>query len=122
MPSSNFGNVEEVCKVFRFLLTDISKASDYLDHELFFAQIHTYGFSLPALRSINDCLSNRNQRTKIENQVSKYGVFSGPQGYDQKRKLFRTNSFVLAHSSAKKFYIKQLTVKSSIQWYHMTLI
>ena len=36
-----------------------------------------------------------------------------PQGYDQKRKLFRTNSFVLAHSSAKKFYVEQLTVKSS---------
>ena len=34
----------------------------------------------------------------------------------------RTNSFVLAHSSAKKIKIKQLTVKSSIQWYHMTLI
>ena len=48
--------------------------------------------------------------------------FSGPQGYDQKRKLFRTNSFVLAHSSAKRIYIEQLTVKFSIQWYHMTLI
>ena len=55
-------------------------------------------------------------------KVSKYGVFSDPQGYDQKCKLFRTNSFVLAHSSAKKIYIEQLTVKSSIQWYHMTLI
>ena len=28
--------------------------------------------------------------------------FSGSQSYDQKRKLFRTNSFVLVHSSAKK--------------------
>ena len=55
-------------------------------------------------------------------QVSKCGVFSDPQGYDQKRKLFRTNSFVLAHSSAKKFYIEQGTVKSAIQSYHMTLI
>ena len=53
---------------------------------------------------------------------SKYGAFSGPQGYDHKRKLFRTNNFVLAHSSAKKIYIEQLTIKSSIQWYHMTLI
>ena len=26
-----------------------------------------------------------------------------PQGCDQKRKLFRTNNFVLSHSSAKKF-------------------
>ena len=41
----------------------------------------------------------------------KYGVFSGPQGYYQKRKLFRTNSFVLAHSSAKKIYNEQLTLK-----------
>ena len=40
----------------------------------------------------------------------------------KKSKLFRTNSFVLAHSSAKKSYIEQLTVKSSIQWYHMTVI
>ena len=55
-------------------------------------------------------------------KVFKYGGFSGPQGYDLKRKLFRTNSFVLAHSSAKKFYIEQLTLKSSIQWHHMTLI
>ena len=54
--------------------------------------------------------------------MSKCGVFSDPQGYDQKRKLFRTNSFVLAHSSAKKFYIEQGTVKSAIQSYHMTLI
>ena len=72
--------------------------------------------------------------------MSKYGIFSGPyfpvfglnvgkygpekptQGYDQKRKFFRTNSFVLAHSSAKKFNTEQLTVKSSIQWYNMTLI
>ena len=49
-------------------------------------------------------------------------VSSGRQGYDQKRKLFRTSSFVLAHSSAKKFYIEQLIAKSSTQWYHMTLI
>ena len=55
-------------------------------------------------------------------KVSKYRIISGPQDYDQKRKVFRTNGFVLAHSSAKKFYIEQLTVKSSIQWYHMTLI
>ena len=34
-------------------------------------------------------------------KLSKYGVFSGPQGYDQKRKLFRYNNFVLAHSSTK---------------------
>ena len=34
-------------------------------------------------------------------------------------KLFRTNSLVLAHSSAKKFYIEQLTEKSSTHDFHM---
>ena len=29
---------------------------------------------------------------------------SKPQGYDQQRKLFCTNNFVVAHSSAKKIY------------------
>ena len=39
--------------------------------------------------------------------AGKSGPEIAPQGYDQKRKLFRTNSFVLAHSSAKKIYIEQ---------------
>ena len=57
-------------------------------------------------------------------KVSKYGVFAGPyfsvfglntgkygpeknsQGYDQKSKLLRTNSFALAHWSVKKFSIE----------------
>ena len=46
-------------------------------------------------------------------------TFFGPQVYDQKRKLFRTNSFVLAHL-AKKIQNEQLTLKSTIQWYHIT--
>ena len=40
---------------------------DCLDHELLTAKLNAYGFSLPALRLINDYLSNRKQRTKIEN-------------------------------------------------------
>ena len=46
-------------------------------------------------------------------KMSKYGVRSGPQGYDQKRKLFPTNSFVVAHLSAKKIYNEQLRAKAS---------
>ena len=42
-----------------------------------------------------------------------------PQGFDQKRKLFGTNNFVFAHSTMKKKYNKLLTLKSSMQWYHM---
>ena len=59
---------------------------------------------------------------KFSPNTGKYGPEIAPQDYDQKRKLFRTNSFVLAHPSAKKFYIEELAVKSSIQRYHMTLI
>ena len=54
-------------KVFGALLTGLSKALDCLDHELLTAKVNTFGFSLPGLRLINDYLSNRKQRTKIEN-------------------------------------------------------
>ena len=66
-----------------------------------------YGFSLTLTFSYKDWVvqENANQKT--------------PRGYDQKRKLFRTNSFVRMHSSAKKVYNEQLTLKSSIQWCHM---
>ena len=37
-------------------------------------------------------------------------AFSNPQNYDQKRKIFLTNSLVLAHSSAKKSYNEQITL------------
>ena len=57
-------------KVFDVLLTDLSKAFDCLDHELLVAKLNAYGFSLPALRLINDYLSNRRQRTRIGNSFS----------------------------------------------------
>ena len=59
-------------KFFGALLTDLSKAFDCLDHELLTAKLNAYGFSLPALRLINDYLSNRKQRAKIENTCSTY--------------------------------------------------
>ena len=69
-------------KVFGALLTDLSKAFDCLDHELLTAKLNAYGFSLPALRLINDYLSNRKQRTKIENTYSTWLdiIFGVPQG------------------------------------------
>ena len=57
-------------KVFGALLTDFSKAFDCLDHELLIAKLNAHGFSLPALRLINDYLSNRRQRTRIANSFS----------------------------------------------------
>ena len=69
-------------KFFGALLTDLSKAFDCLHHELLTAKLNAYGFSLPALRLINDYLSNRKQRTKIENTYSAWLdiMFMVPQG------------------------------------------
>ena len=41
-------------KVFSVLLTDLSKAFDYFEHELLTAKLNACGFSLSALRLIND--------------------------------------------------------------------
>ena len=54
-----------------------------------------YGFSLTYIPvKVQNPRENKDQRK--------------PQGYDQKRKLFRINSFVLAHSSAKKSWNEQI--------------
>ena len=59
--------------------------------------IAEYGFSLTYISpvKVQNPRENKDQRK--------------PQGYDQKRKLFRTNSFVLAHSSAKKLGMNKFT-------------
>ena len=50
----------------------MSKAFDCLDHELLTAKLNAYGFHLPALRLIHDYLSNRKQRTKIDDKYSSW--------------------------------------------------
>ena len=69
-------------KVFGALLTDLSKAFDCLDHELLIVKLNAYGFSLPALRLINDYLSNRRQQTRIVNSFSDWFevILGVPQG------------------------------------------
>ena len=63
------GSIDEG-KVFGELLTDLSKAFVCLHHELLIEKLNAYGFSLPALRLITVCLSNRRQRTRIGNSFS----------------------------------------------------
>ena len=68
--------------VFAALLTDLSKAFDYIPHDLITAKLAAYGFDTNALRLIHNYLSNRKQRVENNSVYSiwkdiSYGV---PQG------------------------------------------
>ena len=67
---------------FGALLTDLSKAFDCLPHDLLFAKLNAYGFSLSALRLVQSCLSNRKQRTKVDSEFTLWEeiLFGVPQG------------------------------------------
>ena len=69
-------------KAFGVLLTDLSKASDCLSHELIASKLNAYWFSLSALKLIQSYLSERKQRTKINQDYSSWEeIFFGvPQG------------------------------------------
>ena len=60
-------------KIFGILLTDLSKAFDFLSHELLLAKLHAYGFSISALRLIYSYIANRKQRTKINFELQFLG-------------------------------------------------
>ena len=75
-------NSVDKSKSFGALLTDLSKAFDCLDYELLTAKRSAHVFTLPALRLIHDYLSNRKQRTKIDDNYSSwseilFGVLQG---------------------------------------------
>ena len=54
------------------ILMDLSKAFDSLNHELLVAKLHAYGFSYSSIKLILSYLSNRWQRTKINNTYSSW--------------------------------------------------
>ena len=57
-------------KMFGALLTGLLKAFDCLSHDLLIAKLNAYGFSIAALRLVQNYLSNRKQRTKINSDFS----------------------------------------------------
>ena len=69
-------------KVLEALLTDLSKAFDCLNLELLVAKLDAYGFTLPALKLVHDYLSDRKQRTRVNNSYSTWFkiLFGVPQG------------------------------------------
>ena len=54
------------------LLMDLSKAFDWLDHDLLIAEVHTYGFSRNALALIYSYLDERKQRVKVNGTFSEW--------------------------------------------------
>ena len=64
------------------VMMDLSKAFDTINHELFIAKLHAYGFSRNALKIVHSYLSDRWHRTKIDGSYSSWKeILSGvPQG------------------------------------------
>ena len=64
------------------ILMDLSKAFDTLNHELLITKLNAYGFSHDSLRLLYSYLSNRWQRTKINNTYSSWSeiLLGIPQG------------------------------------------
>ena len=54
-------------------MTNLSKASDCLSHELLIAKLDAYGFDKKSLKLIYSSLSNCKQRVKINDSCSSWG-------------------------------------------------
>ena len=63
------------------ILTDLSKAFDCILHDLLIAKLAAYGFDYQSLRIMESFLSNRQQRTKINNDFRHYSeiIYGVPQ-------------------------------------------
>ena len=64
-------------------MMDLSKTFDCIPHDLLIAKIHTYGFNKNLLKFIYSYLKERNQRVKMNSEVSTWDeILSGvPQGF-----------------------------------------
>ena len=64
------------------ILMDLSKAFDTLNHDLLIAKLHAYGFDKISLKLIKSYLTNRWQRTKVNNSYSSWSeiIHGVPQG------------------------------------------
>ena len=74
------------------LLTDLFKAFDCILHDLLIAKLAAYGFDYNSLQMLQSYLSNKKQRTKINDACSKYCeiLFGFPRGSILGPLLFNT--------------------------------
>ena len=54
------------------ILTDLFKAIDCILHDLLISKLAAYGFDYQSLSIMESFLSNRQQRTKMNNAFSRY--------------------------------------------------
>ena len=54
------------------ILMDLSKVFDCLPHELLLAKLHAYGVNIKSLKLLQDYLSSRTQRVKIDPTFSSW--------------------------------------------------
>ena len=65
-------------KAFGALLTNLSKAFDCLSHDLVIAKLHAYVIDIDSLNILQDYLSNRKQRAKVDSFYSSWeAILSG---------------------------------------------
>ena len=83
-------------KMFDALLTDLSKVFDFLLCGLLIAKLNAYGFSKAALRLVQNYLSNRKKRTKINSDFNFWEdiLFGVPQGSILGPLLFKNFLFI----------------------------
>ena len=86
------------------VLMDMSKAFDTLNHELLIVKLHPHGFKRDSLKLVNDYLSNRWQRAKVNKNFSSWaeliqGVPQGSVLSPLLLNIYFNNLFCLAESN-----------------------
>ena len=61
---------KEAQQTFWSIINHLSKAFDCLSHDLFIAKLHAYGLDLASLKILQDCLTSRRERTKVDSCYS----------------------------------------------------